>query len=117
MVYVDILFNCLKFIYGIGPSMLFMRHILLNVVFHNDLYWVPYCLLYTLMIYVIFVLVNIMYADSTSNLNGENTYHNYVKNKVFKGLGVIFKARTIIDQQCLFTLYNSRCLSLLDLLY
>ena len=31
---------------------------------------------------------------------------SYVKNKVSKGLGIIFKARTVIDQPCLLTLYN-----------
>ena len=32
---------------------------------------------------------------------------SYVKNKVSKGLGIIFKARAVLDQQCLLTLYNS----------
>ena len=32
---------------------------------------------------------------------------SYVKNKVSKGLGIIFKARTVLDQKCLLTLYNS----------
>ena len=32
---------------------------------------------------------------------------SYVKNKVSKGLGIIFKARVVFDQQCLLTLYNS----------
>ena len=32
---------------------------------------------------------------------------SYVKNKVSKGLGIIFKSRTGLDQQCLLTLYNS----------
>ena len=31
---------------------------------------------------------------------------SYVKNKVSKGLGIIFKARAVLDQQCLLTLYN-----------
>ena len=31
---------------------------------------------------------------------------SYVKNKVSKGLGIIFKARMVLDQQCLLTLYN-----------
>ena len=30
-----------------------------------------------------------------------------VKNKVSKGIGIIFKARTGLDQKCLLTLYNS----------
>ena len=32
---------------------------------------------------------------------------SYVKNKVSKSLGIIFKARVVLDQQCLLTLYNS----------
>ena len=32
---------------------------------------------------------------------------SYVKNKVSKGLDIIFKARAVLDQQCLLTLYNS----------
>ena len=31
----------------------------------------------------------------------------HVKNKVSKGLGIIFRARAVLDQQCLLTLYNS----------
>ena len=31
---------------------------------------------------------------------------SYVKNKVSKGLGIVFKARTILDQTFLLTLYN-----------
>ena len=31
---------------------------------------------------------------------------SYVKNKVSKGLGIIFKARAVLNQQCLLTLYN-----------
>ena len=31
---------------------------------------------------------------------------SYVKNKVSKGLGIIFKARTVLDRQCLLTFYN-----------
>ena len=32
---------------------------------------------------------------------------SYVKNKVSKGIGIIFKARPVLDQKCLLTLYNS----------
>ena len=31
---------------------------------------------------------------------------SYVKNKVSKGLGIISKARAVLDQQCLLTLYH-----------
>ena len=75
MVCVDTLLNVLNVIYTIALSTSFiimhiLRPIFLNVVFHKDPYWVPYCLLYTLMIYVIsqFILFNIMYADHTSVL-------------------------------------------------
>ena len=52
MVYVDTLLNGLKVIYVTALSMSFiivniLRSTLLNVVFHKDQYWVPYCLLYT----------------------------------------------------------------------
>ena len=47
-------------------------------------------------------LFNIMYADDTSVLLSGD-----VKNKVSKGIGIIFKARAVLDQQCLLTLYNS----------
>ena len=52
MVYVDTLLNGLKAIYTIALSTSFiimntLRPILLNVVFHKDLYWVPYSSLYT----------------------------------------------------------------------
>ena len=32
---------------------------------------------------------------------------SYVKNKVSKGIGIIFKARPVLDQKCLLTHYNS----------
>ena len=32
---------------------------------------------------------------------------SYVRNKVSKCLGIIFKARLVLDQNCLLTLYNS----------
>ena len=32
---------------------------------------------------------------------------SYIKNKVSKGLVIIFNARTVLDPQCLLTLYNS----------
>ena len=32
---------------------------------------------------------------------------SYAKNKVSRGLGIIFKARLVLDQKCLLTLYNS----------
>ena len=42
---------------------------------------------------------------------------SYVKNKVSMGLGIIFKARTVLDQQYLLTLYNSFVFPLLNQLY
>ena len=55
MVYVETLSNGLKVIYAIGLGTLFiilnnLSPILLNVVFRKDPYWVPYCLLYKLII-------------------------------------------------------------------
>ena len=49
MVYVDTLLNGLK-VYAIALSMPFiimniLRPTLLNVVFHKDQYWLPYCLM------------------------------------------------------------------------
>ena len=32
---------------------------------------------------------------------------SYVKNTVSKGIGIIFKARPVLDQKCLLTLYNN----------
>ena len=32
---------------------------------------------------------------------------SYIKNKVSKGLGIIFKVRPVLDQKCFLTLYNS----------
>ena len=52
MVYVDTLLNGLEAIYTIALSTSFiimntLRPIILNVVFHKDLHWVPYSSLYT----------------------------------------------------------------------
>ena len=81
----DTLLNGLKLIYVIALSTLFiimniLRVILLNVVFHKDLYWVPCCLLYTCMVHVRsqFFLFNIMYADYTSILLSGDDLNNYI---------------------------------------
>ena len=31
---------------------------------------------------------------------------SYVKNKVSKGIDIIFQVKTVLDQKCLFTLYK-----------